>query len=98
MLTTKENFSKLLIRSCDRERKKGKNMKVTNIQSVTKPDYKEEYLTMSTGHVATLVQFNDGTEEMHLHSKTGKRVQVGNTSWQAAERAIWNTNPTRSKF
>ena len=98
MLTTKENFSKLLIRSCDRERKKEKIMKVTNIQSVTKPDYKEEYLTMSTGHVATLVQFNDGTEEMHLHSKTGKRVQVGNTSWQAAERAIWNTNPTRSKF
>ena len=34
-------------------------MKVTNIQSVTKPDYKEEYLTMSTGHVATLVQFNE---------------------------------------
>jgi hypothetical protein len=97
-LTTKENFSKLYIRSSDRDRKKGKIMKVTNIQSVTKPDYKEEYLTMSTGHVATLVQFNDGTEEMHLHSKTGKRVQVGNTSWQAAERAIWNTNPTRSKF
>ena len=97
-MTTKENFSKLYIRSSDRDRKKGKIMKVTNIQSVTKPDYKEEYLTMSTGHVATLVQFNDGTEEMHLHSKTGKRVQVGNTSWQAAERAIWNTNPTRSKF
>ena len=36
-------------------------MKVTNIQAVVKPDYKEEYLTMSTGHVATLVQFNDGT-------------------------------------
>jgi hypothetical protein len=73
-------------------------MKVTNIQAVIKSDYKEEYLTMSTGHTATLVQFNDGTEEMHLHSKTGKRVQVGNTSWKAAERAIWNTNPTRSKF
>lgn len=73
-------------------------MKVTNIQSVTKAEFKEEYLTMSTGHVATLVQFNDGTEEMHLHSKTGKRVQVGNTSWKKAERAIWNTNPTRSKY
>ena len=77
---------------------KGKKMKVTDIQSVTKPEYKEEYLTMSTGHVATLVQFNDGTEEMHLHSKTGKRVQIGNTSWKKAEKAIWNTNPTRSKF
>ena len=73
-------------------------MKVINFESVIKPEYKEEYLTMSTGHVATLVQFNDGTEEMHLHSKTGKRVQVGNTSWKAAERAIFNTNPTRSKF
>jgi len=73
-------------------------MKVINFQAIVKPDYKEEYLTMSTGHVATLVQFNDGTKEMHLYSKTGKRVQVGNTSWKAAERAIWNTNPTWSKF
>ena len=73
-------------------------MKVINIQSVINTNYKEEYLTMSTGHVATLVQFNDGTEEMHLHSRTGKRVKIGNTSWKLAERAIWNTNPTRSKF
>ena len=73
-------------------------MKVINIQSVINTNYKEEYLTMSTGHVATLVQFNDGIEEMHLHSRTGKRVKIGNTSWKLAERAIWNTNPTRSKF
>jgi len=73
-------------------------MKDINIQSVINTNYKEEYLTMSTGHVATLVQFNDGIEEMHLHSRTGKRVKIGNTSWKLAERAIWNTNPTRSKF
>ena len=73
-------------------------MKVINFESAVKPEYKEEFLTMSTGHVATLVQFNDGTEEMHLHTKTGKKVQIGNSSWKAAERAIWNTNPTRSKF
>jgi hypothetical protein len=76
-------------------------MKVVNFESVVKPEYKEQYLTMDTGHVATLVEFLDGEktiEEMHLHTKRGKRVQVGNTVWQAAERAIWNTNPTRSKF
>ena len=73
-------------------------MKVLTIESVVNPEYKEEYLRMDTGHVALLVTFNDGVEEMHLHSRTGKRVEVGNTSWKAAERAIWNTNPTRSKF
>ncbi len=73
-------------------------MKVINFESAKYPQYVEQYLTMNTGHIATLVQFNDGTEEMHLHSKTGKRVQMNNTSWKAAERAIWNTNPTRSKF
>jgi hypothetical protein len=73
-------------------------MKVINIESVVTPNYKEEYLTMSTGHVATLVKFNDGVEEMHLHSKTGKKVVINNTSWKLAEKAIWNTNPTRSKF
>lgn len=81
-----------------REIKKEIKMRVINFETVIKPDYKEIYLTMNTGHVATLVQFNEGTEEMHLHSKTGKRVKVNNTSWKAAERAIWNTNPTRSKF
>lgn len=79
-------------------RETGVNMKVINFEKVVKPGYTEEYLTMNTGHVATLVQFDDGSEEMHLHSKTGKRVVVNNTSWKAAERAIWNTNPTRSKF
>jgi hypothetical protein len=73
-------------------------MRVIKIESVTKPDYKEEYLTMTTGHIATLVQFNDGIEEMHLHSKTGKRVEINSTTWKKAEKAIWNTNPTRSKF
>lgn len=73
-------------------------MKVINFESVVKPDYKEEYLTMSTGHVATLVTFNNGAEEFHVHSRTGKRVEVGNTSWKAAERAVFNTNPTRSKY
>jgi len=73
-------------------------MKVINFETVVKPEYKEVYLTMNTGHVATLVEFNDGAEEMHLHSKTGKRVVKNNTSWIAAEKAIWNTNPTRSKY
>jgi hypothetical protein len=81
-----------------REINKEIKMKVLNIETVVTPEYKEEYLKMNTGHVATLVTFNDGEEEMHLHSKTGKRVEVGNTSWKAAERAIFNTNPTRSKF
>jgi len=76
-------------------------MKVINFETVIKPDYKEEFLTMNTGHVAILVQFNNGTketEEMHLYSKTGKRVVKGNTSWIAAEKAIWRTNPTRSHY
>ena len=71
-------------------------MKVINFETVIKPDYREEFLTMDTGHVAILVQFNNGVEEMHLHSKTGKRVVKGNTSWIAAEKAVWRTNPTRS--
>jgi hypothetical protein len=79
-------------------RETGVNMKVLSIETVVSPDYKEEYLRMDTGHVALLVTFNDGQEEMHLQSRTGKRVQVGNTSWKAAERAIFNTNPTRCKF
>jgi len=73
-------------------------MKVINFETVIKPEYKEEYLTMDTGHVAILVEFNDGTEEMHLHTKTGKRVEKNNTTWNNAEHAIWRTNPTRSKF
>ena len=73
-------------------------MKVLNIETIITPEYKEEYLRMDTGHVACLVTFNDGEEEMHLQSRTGKRVEVGNTSWKAAEKAIWNTNPTRSKY
>ena len=77
---------------------KDKKMKVTNIESLNQPYGKEETLTMSTGHVAKLVQYNDGPETMQLFTKTGKTVCENNTTWQAAERAIWNTNPTRSKF
>jgi len=73
-------------------------MRVINFETVIKPEYKEQYLTMDTGHVATLVEFTDGTEEMHLHTKRGKRVEKGNTIWNNAEYAIWRTNPTRSKF
>jgi hypothetical protein len=73
-------------------------MKVLNIETVPNPVFKEEHLRMDTGHVALLVTFNDGEEEMHLHTRTGKRVEVGSATWKAAERAIWNTNPTRSKF
>ena len=73
-------------------------MKVINFETVIKPDYKEVFLTMNTGHVAILVEFNNGTEEMHLYSKTGKRVVKDNTSWIAAEKAIWRTNPTRSHY
>jgi hypothetical protein len=76
-------------------------MRVINFETVIKPEYKEQYLTMDTGHVATLVEFTDGDkiiEEMHLHTKTGKRVEKGNTTWNNAEYAIWRTNPTRSKF
>jgi len=76
-------------------------MKVINFESVVKPEYKEQYLTMDTGHVATLVEFIDGDntiEEMHLHTKTGKRVVKNNTVWKKAEDAIFKTNPSRSKW
>jgi hypothetical protein len=73
-------------------------MKVINIESVNKPEYKEEYLTMDTGHVATLVVFPDGEEELHLHTKTGKRVIKNNSTWKKAENAIFKTNPSRSTW
>jgi len=60
--------------------------------------YKLEYFVMSTGHKVTLIQFNDGKEEMNLHTKTGKKVKVNSTTWKLAEKAIWNTNSTRTKF
>lgn len=73
-------------------------MKVINIESVTKSEYKEEYLTMDTGHIATLVVFPDGEEELHLHTKTGKRVIKNNNTWKQAENAIFKTNPSRSTW
>jgi hypothetical protein len=73
-------------------------MKVLNIETTISPEFKEELLRMDTGHVALLVTLNDGKEEMYLHSRTGKEVELGCSTWKAAEKAIFNTNPTRSKF
>ena len=73
-------------------------MKVINIESLNQPYGKEETLTMSTGHIAKLVQYDDGLESLMVFTKTGKEVRRHNTVWNLAERAIWNTNPTRSKF
>lgn len=73
-------------------------MKVINIESLNQPYGKEETLTMSTGHIAKLVQYNDGLESLLVYTKTGKEVRRHNTVWNSAEKAIWNTNPTRSKF
>ena len=73
-------------------------MKVINFESLNQPYGKEETLTMNTGHVAKLIQYIDGPEEMFVLTKTGRTVRENNTTWKAVERAIWDTNPTRSKF
>lgn len=73
-------------------------MKVINIDSLNQPYGKEETLTLSTGHIAKLVRYNDGLEGLSVFTKTGREVRRHNTTWNAVEKAIWNTNPTRSKF
>jgi hypothetical protein len=73
-------------------------MKVINFESLNQPYGKEETLTMSTGHIAFLVQYTDGIESLIVFTKNGKEVRKNNTTWKLAEKAIWNTNPTRSKI
>jgi hypothetical protein len=52
-------------------------------------------MILDTGHIAVL---NDDTDEMTIITRTGKPVQANSATWKNVERAVFETNPTRSKW